>query len=133
MKKLLFTLIITTTLFSCLSDNNSGSGGNINSFNPPNWIHGTWLDMSESGYKFTSNNVCQITSFNQLCFKEMLDNYNTTGAVEASVDEEIKSNEEYKFSYTIAGVSQEYHFIKVSNTEIEVVSSFGVNPILYKQ
>jgi hypothetical protein len=132
MKKILFALIVTTVLFGCSSDDNSGSGGN-NNFNPPNWIHGTWLDMSESGYKFTSNNVCQISSFNQICFKEMVDNSNATGAVEVSVDEEIKSNEEYKFSYTVAGVSQEYHFIKVSNTEIEVVSSFGVNPVLYKQ
>lgn len=88
MKKILFALIVTTVLFGCSSDDNSVSGGS-NRFNPPNWIHGTWLDMSESGYKFTSNNVCQITSFNQLCFKEMVDNYNAIGTVEVSVDEEI--------------------------------------------
>lgn len=133
MRKLVYVFFMTMVLLGCSSDDNSGSNGNNQFFNPPSWIHGTWLDISESGYRFTSNNVCQITSFNQLCFKEMLENYNTTGAVEVNVDEEIKSNTEYKFSYTVAGTTQEFHFRKLSDTEIEMVSSLGVNPILYKQ
>lgn len=63
----------------------------------------------------------------------MLENYNTTGAVEVNVDEEIKSNTEYKFSYTVAGTTQEFHFRKLSDTEIEMVSSLGVNPVFEKQ
>lgn len=133
MRKLFFALFIVVVLFSCSSDDNSGSGGSNNRFNPPSWIHGTWLDITESGYKFSNNNVCQITSFNQLCFKEMIEDYNSTGAVEVSVDEEIKSNTEYKFSYTVAGTTQEFHFRKLSDTEIEMVSSLGVNPVFEKQ
>lgn len=140
MRKLVYVFFMTMVLLGCSSDDNSGSNGNNQFFNPPSWIHGTWLQMYDEnfslgfGYKFTSNNVCQIASQTTTCFKEMLENYDVTaGVIEVSTDEEIKSNTEYKFSYTVAGVTQEFHFRKVSNSEIEMVSNSGVNPVFEKQ
>lgn len=138
MKKLVYVFFMTMVLLGCSSDDNSGSNGNNQFFNPPKWIHGTWLQMYEEdfstglGYKFTSNDFCTVVSQTTTCLKEHLQQVYDLGQ-QAEVDEEIKSNTEYKFSYTIAGVTQEFHFRKVSDTKIEMVSYLGINAVLEKQ
>jgi hypothetical protein len=124
-------LIITLMLLSCSSDSESDNA-NIN-FNPPNWIQGSWRDNITSGFKFTTNNVCQLVSTNQNCFKEMIDSYNASIPNSVTVEEETISDTEYKFSYTVSGVTQYYHFIKLSNTSIELIQPSGINPIFTKQ
>jgi hypothetical protein len=124
-------LIITLMTLSCSSD--SGNDSANNKFNPPNWIQGTWQDNTAFGFKFTSNNVCQLISTNQSCFKEMIDSYNASIPNSATVEEETISDTEYKFSYSVSGVTQYYHFVKLSNTSIEFNQSSGNNPIYFKQ
>jgi len=126
-----FFLILTALLISCSNSDNDSS--NVNLFNPPNWIRGNWIDDASFGFRFTSNNVCQLISTNQNCFKEMMENYISIDVISASVDEEIISDNEYKFSYTVSGVTQYFHFVKLTNTSIEYVQSTGVNPVYYKQ
>ena len=130
MKKLLY-LSTVILLFSCSSSDNNSS--NSNSFHPPSWIHGTWVDNASFGFKFTSNNVCQLISTNQNCFKEIIESYNSAIPNSATVSEETISNTEYEFSYTVSGVTQYYHFVKISNTSIEYQQPSGINPVYIKQ
>jgi hypothetical protein len=130
MKKL-FYLLVVILIFSCSSP--SSDDNNSSNFNPPSWIQGTWKDNASFGFKFTSNNVCQLISTNQNCFKEMIDYYNASIPNSATVEEETISETEYEFSYTVSGVTQYFHFIKLSNTSIEYNQPSGINPIYVKQ
>lgn len=132
MKKIIL-LITSIILLSCSSSDNSSSTNAASEFHPPSWIQGVWRDEASFGFKFTSNNVCQLASTNQNCFKEMIDSYNQTNGITTSVDEEIISNDEYKFSYTVSAVTQYFHFVKESNNTIEYVQPNGMNPIYTKQ
>lgn len=113
MKKLLLVLISTVFLFGCSSDEDSGSN---TSFNPPSWIQGKWLDKDYPimGYRFTNNDVLSILQTTEFSFGEQIKSVNIAGA-NTSINEEIKTSTEYKFSYTLSSVTQYYHFVKVSN------------------
>ncbi|MDO8316599.1 MAG: hypothetical protein Q7T12_03655 [Flavobacterium sp.] len=137
MKKLLFFLSFATILSCSKSDDDSNSNGSSANFNPPAWIQGTWMqDVGGTpfgGFKFTSNNICQKTTIlTDQCFKEMLDLYNSAGA-NATVSELIKSDTEYKCSWTVQGITQTYYFRKINSTKIEWISGTSINPILIKQ
>ena len=127
MKKSILILLFVSLLFSCSnSDSSNSSSTNNKSFHPPSWIQGTWVQYfdnvtSGSGYKFTSDNVCQVLPGYQQCFKEMLDIYSNPNVV-VTVNESINTNTEYKFSYTIQSVTSEYYFKKgtVNNTIYQI-------------
>lgn len=130
MKNLLF-VFISVLIFSC-SSNSDDSPSSSNLFNPPTWIHGSWSNPI-GGYKFTTNNVCQINSVSELCFKRMIEDYNSALPNSSTVNEEIISDSEYKFSYTVQSTTQYFHFVKTSNTEIEMLDTQGQGSILTKQ
>lgn len=121
MKKLLF-VFTALLLFSCSSSSDDNNNSSNSDFHPPAWIQGTWKDDTSFGYKFTSDNVCLLVSINQNCFKEMINNYNASIPNSSSVNESIKSDTEYKFSYTVQGTTQYFHFKKITNTKIEFVN-----------
>ena len=127
-------LILLATLFailSCSSSDNNSTSSNI-SFNPPSWIQGTWIGIIGSGYKFTTNNVCQIVSTNQNCFNEMLQMYSGSGG-SVSVVESINTNTEYKFSYTVQSSTTEFYFKKGATNNVIYIFSNGSNTPLTKQ
>ena len=130
MKKVIL-LIFFTTLLSCSSDDNN-SKDSKNSFNPPAWIQGRWInnEIIPLGFKFSKNDVCNIQYTTDLCIKAALDIYNGTQA-QISIDEEIKSDTEYKFSYTVQGTTINYHFIKVAPTKIQEVLADPNGDLLY--
>lgn len=132
MKKLLF-IFTALLLFSCSSSSDDNSSSNSN-FNPPTWIQGKWTNTIGSGYKFTSNNVCSVSLGGDICYKEMLDNYNKVGAT-STINESIITDTEYKFSYAVQGSTVYFHFIKKSNSEIQIVSQIQdlPNTPLFKQ
>jgi hypothetical protein len=112
MKKLLF-VFTALLLFSCSSssdDNNNSS----NLFNPPTWIH------QIVSFVFKKNDFCTKALNLEICLNENLVTAKKSGA-SVNVDEAI-SESEYKFSYTIQGQTSYYHFIKISNTKIELVN-----------
>ncbi len=127
MKKLFFFLSFVTLLSCSSSDDNSN---NKLEFHPPAWIQGTWMQIINgqafNGYKFTSNNVCiKLSPTTEQCYKEMLDSYNNSVA-NPTISEPIISSTEYKFSFTMQGSTQTYHFRKISNTEIEWISTYDI-------
>lgn len=118
MKNLLivFTALL---LFSCSSSSDDNNSSNSN-FHPPAWIQGTWKDDMSFGYKFSTNDFCTIVSLSEICLRETLEQAKKSGA-NVKVNEEISENT-YKFSYTVQGLTSTYHFIKISNTKIEFVN-----------
>lgn len=119
MKKLL--LLFVSILFIGCSDDDSNS---VNSgiYNPPDWIQGTW-GMAETEFtnevayfKFTSDDICQLTSLSSVCWKEMAQNYQTSG-VELNTDEEITSDY-YEATIGASGVNNTLKFERISATKI---------------
>ena len=118
MKKLLLVLFSAVFLFGCSSsDGNSGSN---TSFNPPSWIQGRWLEenLGVSGYRFTNNDVMLVITTTEFSIGGQIKSANNVG-VKTSINEEIKTNTEYKFSYTIESSTQYFHFVKVSDTKFK--------------
>lgn len=86
---------------------------------------------SEIGFEFKANDFCYITAGTTTCFNSVLGTYDGTN-VKTDITEE-KSDNHYKVSVTIQGTTTKYHFVKVSNTEIqETVTDPNGNATYYK-
>ncbi|MCK0114966.1 hypothetical protein [Gelidibacter sp. F63206] len=130
--KNIFILFLTIAFFSCSSNDDNSSNDN-NLINPPNWIQGTWLLETSpitSGFRFTSNDFCLISSTSEICNKETLKLYQGSQVI-TNVKEKISSGN-YELSITIGSSIQTYRFEKVSSTEIRWLD-IGVNAIYTKQ
>jgi len=123
-------------LFTACSKDDSKSLTENKTFNPPSWILGKWLmnrnvTGSEIGFEFKANDFCYITAGTTTCFNSVLGTYDGTN-VKTDITEE-KSDNHYKVSVTIQGTTTKYHFVKVSNTEIqETVTDPNGNATYYK-
>lgn len=134
MKKSLLLLLLTVILMGCSSDDSGNSNTNGNSFNPPSWILGKWTTNATSGnayslsstdlelgFEFKTDDLCYFTTGVTTCFKSMIDTYNGTD-VNTEITEE-KSDNHYKVSITIEANTYNYHFVKISDTEIQEIIS----------
>ncbi len=142
MKKSLLLLLLTVIFIGCSSDDSGNSNTDDNSFNPPSWILGKWTtdvssvprianrnlsSSSELGFEFKADDLCYITSGVTTCFKTML------GTTNGAITEE-KSDTHYKVSITIHATTYNYHFVKISDTEIqEIISDPNGYVTLYSQ
>src|SRR5690606_37412872 len=125
MKKLFLLTLLTIVFIGCSSDD-SGNSTETDSFSPPEWILGRWTVTSgtgklmetpsgtETGFEFKDDDFCYITSGVTTCFKAMQETTNGT------IIEE-KSDTHYKVSITVQGTTHQYHFIKISDTEIQEI------------
>lgn len=134
MKKIIGLIFAITFLFSsCSSSDDDNSGNNNSSINPPNWIQGTWLlenSSVNSGFKFTTDDLCLISFTSQACNKETLELYDNT-EIYTNVSEEI-TNDYYSVEITVSSSVNSYQFEKISDTEIKWLNS-GSNAIYVKQ
>ena len=129
----LILLFIAQLSTSCSKDEN-----NTNFINPPDWIIGTWMDISNEsgGFRFTSDNIYDLNPNGDVFMnlKEGLQEYVNTGKY--IVDEYI-TDTNYTFKVTLSGTTAiEYEFIKNDgNTIIYVTSDFTdrYNIILTKE
>lgn len=124
MKKIV--LILSAVLaFGCSgSDDSNNVNPNVVSINPPAWIQGTWLlegSSVQSGFKFTSDDVCINSLGMYACNKESLEMYHDT-QVNVDVNEEI-SDTEYSVEITIGSNTTAFEFKKVSATQIKWINS----------
>lgn len=124
MKKIVI-ILFAVLAFSCSgSDDNNNVNPNVASLNPPAWIQGTWLlegNSVQSGFRFTSNDVCINSLGLYACNKESLEMYQDT-QVHTDVNEEI-SDTEYSVEITIGSNTTTFKFKKVSATQIKWVNS----------
>lgn len=119
-------LILSAVLaFSCSgSDDNNNVNPNVVDINPPAWIQGTWLlegSPVQSGFRFTSDDVCINSLGMYACNKESLEMYQGT-QVNIEVDEEI-SDTDYSVEITIGSNTTTFNFKKVSATQIKWINS----------
>lgn len=124
MKHFLFLMTAFLMLNCSSSDDNDNLTPNTVSLNPPTWIQGTWLLESnsvESGFRFTSDDVCINTLGMYACNKESIEMYQGT-QVNTEVYEEI-SDTDYSVEITIGSNTTVFKFKKVSDTQIKWVNS----------
>jgi hypothetical protein len=132
MKKI--KILITTSIFlailisACSKDDDTTNSSS--SFNPPNWIIGTWLDESEpewqqvGGFKFTNHSIIDLdVDGNEIInYAEGLKATLKTGLTKI---EEIKTDDTYHVKVTTSGVTSiNYKYYKGgSNTIIYELNS----------
>ena len=124
MKKIV--LILSAVLaFGCSgSDDSDNVNPTVVNINPPAWIQGTWLlegNSVQSGFRFTSDDVCINSLGMYACNKESLEMYQGT-QVNTNVNEEI-SDTEYSVEITVGSNTTTFEFKKVSATQIKWVNS----------
>ena len=139
MKKLIY-LFLGLLIVSCSSDDSSSSstsGSNSNSFNPPTWIQGVWLNdigngTSSIGFDFRDDNVCSVTFGSAYCYKGLIELYADAPNFNTSVYEEISASRYYfVFTYGPNEISEEFE--KVSDNTINYFYSGNIPTILTKQ
>lgn len=138
MKKLFFTFSTILILFSCSSSDDSTDSSFTSPYNPPSWIQGTW-GIKANGttilndnpfYKFTSDNVCQITSgISTLCWKDAI--HQSPTVLSGS---EVITNSTYEASFISGGGSSTLtlKFEKVTASQIKWVGSSSGDILLEK-
>ena len=118
MKKLL--LLSALLIFACSSsDDSNSSNSNGNSFNPPNWIQGVWMEQSADifGYEFRADDICTITGSQATCNKAIIELYEDVPNIQTNVYEEISNTRYYAvFSYGFTEIT--FNFEKISENEI---------------
>ena len=118
MKKLL--LLCALLIFSCSSsDDSDSSNSNGNSFNPPNWIQGVWMEQPADvfGYEFRADDICNIVGNQASCLKSIIELYEDVPNVQTNVYEEI-SNTRYYVVFSYLTLENTYEFEKISENEI---------------
>ena len=137
MKKLIY-LFLTVLIVACSSDDNSSeSGSNSNSFNPPTWIQGVWLNdigngTSTLGFDFRNDNVCSVSFGSAYCYKGIIELYADVPNINTSVYEEISASR-YYFVFTYGPNETTGEFEKVSDNTINYFYSGDIPTILTKQ
>ena len=137
MKKLL--LLSVLLIFACSSSDDSNdntSGTTDNSFNPPNWIQGVWLNnlvpTYEIGYEFRTDDICTIYFAQATCNKAIIELYEDVPSVQTNVYEEISNTRYYAvFSYGFTEIT--FDFEKISENEIRHIQASSTSTILTKQ
>ncbi|MBJ7880982.1 hypothetical protein [Gelidibacter salicanalis] len=110
-------LFFIVAFISCSSDDSSS---NNSPYNPPSWIHGTWglakTEFSDENpfYKFTSDNVCQLTQVSSLCWKESVMDF---PQIHSGSDSSSDTIYESKF-VSVGGTTITLNFQKVSSSKI---------------
>ena len=123
MKKLTY-LFLALIIVACSDDSSDGStsGSNSNSFNPPTWIQGVWLNdngngTSSIGFDFRNDDVCSVTFGSAYCYKALIELYADVPNINTSVYEEI-SDSRYYFVFTYGPSEIKGEFQKVSASTI---------------
>lgn len=120
MKKLLSFTIIFIALTSCSKSDNSAVV-NSSDFHPPNWIQGTWGIMADATtsknpmFKFTTNNLCQLSPSNSMCWKESIEQAPT---IYAGSDVSTNSSYEANLIQSVGAVTLTLTFKKITATKI---------------
>jgi hypothetical protein len=129
-KKLLFLILLSFIFFGCSSSSNSNESS---TYNPPLWIQGTWgikainngLGFDEEYYRFSTNNICQITIVNTytFCWKDQIEQA-PQGTLSGS-DTSTDNTYEAKLISSNGGQTVTVKFQKISSTKIKLINSIS--------
>lgn len=136
MKKILLMASAIVIAVSCSSSDDNSDNGSSNSskITPPAWIQGTWVDKDayevsgmKLGYVFKVDDVCTLSISTESCWKEIIDQSNSTPNYPYPVKVEQKiSDIEYKCSITHASQTIHYNFQKVSSNTIKNIDNGAI-------
>lgn len=123
MKKILLFVSAVILSVSCSSDDNESNNSSTYIITPPEWIQGTWLREFDSsvGYKFTTNDFCQILPMSNNCWKTQIENANSLSSPESYKLKVTQETSDSNYSISMGNYgSQSFKFIfrKKSNNEI---------------
>ena len=112
------------------SGNYNTSGTSDNSFNPPNWIQGVWLNETiptvSIGYEFRPDDICTISGAQASCNKAIIELYEDTPNFQTNVIEDITDTRYYAvFSYGPTELT--YEFEKLSVNQINGIQAPTIN------
>ena len=129
MKKIFLFLVAFVGIVACSKSDSgsseSGGGGSVAGYNPPDWIIGTWMNTNNSiGFKFTSNNFCQITTGASNC---VLDGPYVT------VTESKATNKSFSFTFKIASQEFSYVFEQLEGGKVKTTNRGVLNDVYIKQ
>ena len=129
MKKIFLFLVALVGIVACSKSDNgsseSGGGGSVAGYNPPDWIIGTWMDTNNStGFKFTSNNFCQIAAGASNCFLE---------GPYVTVTECKATNKSFSFTFKIASTEFSYVFEQLEGGKVKTTNRGILNDVYIKQ
>ncbi len=138
MKKIFFILLSVSLVLSCSSDDDESSSPS-SFINPPDWILGTWQDMSDpewarsGGFQFTNDNLIDLNTDGDVVInlKEGLQDGIDNDVI--SVNEDISSTD-YLLEVISSGVvTSSYEFSKNSDNSITYKLSTTIDVELTKQ
>jgi hypothetical protein len=120
-KVLLLLLAVSLTMTSCKKDDTEEQQENQKQLNPPAWIQGTWIDLSNpnirTGYTFTTDDMLTIIGSNSVSVKASL----------TDTDEISENITASAYSFTIThnatNSTETWEFAKTDDTHI--VSTHG--------
>lgn len=123
MKKILLFVSAVILSASCSSDDNEINNSSNSKITPPEWIQGTWLQDNsyKLGYKFTTNDFCQILPTTEYCWKSVVELTNSVTPSDnnkSSISQESSATV-YSITLNIYGAQKTIlSFRKKSNNEI---------------
>lgn len=122
MKKIFLSCFMLLSLISCSSDDDSGT--RVQNLAPPSWLLGDWRylvsseggneNLTNDGYNFIINDVCEVYSITTICFKSTYGNESNFYLTEYK-----KNDSEYKFSVTIGNETKQYSFSRIDQNRIK--------------
>jgi hypothetical protein len=120
-KVLLLLLAVSLTMTSCKKDDTEEQQENQKQLNPPAWIQGTWIELSNPnirlGYTFTTDDMLTIIGSNSVSVKASL----------TDTDEISENITASAYSFTIThnatNSTETWEFAKTDDTHI--VSTHG--------
>ena len=129
MKKIFLFLAALVGIVACSKgdsgSSDNGGGGSVAGYNPPDWIIGTWMDTNNStGFKFTSNNFCQIAAGASNCFLE---------GPYVTVTESKATNKSFSFTFKIASTEFSYVFEQLEGGKVKTTNRGILNDVYIKQ
>ncbi len=138
MKKIFFILLSVTLVLSCSSDDDESSNSS-NFINPPDWILGTWQDVSDpewsrsGGFQFTNDNLLELNTDGDvfLNLKESLQNGIDNDVI--TTNEEISSTNYVLEIISHGSVDISYEFSKNSDNSITQKITTTISVELTKQ
>lgn len=139
MKNITILIITCFSILFTISCSKDDDDSTSSSFNPPNWIIGTWLDKSEpdwsqiGGFKFTNDNILDLNANGDqiLNYKEGFSIGLNSGTMKI---EETSTSNSYRVKIIATGVTVlDYKYSKGSSETIIYHLTTTLDVFLNKQ